>query len=95
MNLAARAEGLTRKFKVPIVMTEYTAERLKGLLDRTQVVDRLGRVGRVELRRLAMVKVKGKAGPVGIYGLSSRGHGERSIVTEDDTTAEVIEMTDT
>lgn len=94
VNLAARAEGLTRKFNVPIVITEHTAERLKGLLDRAQVVDRLGRVGRVDLRRLATVKVKGKAEPVGIYGLASRGHGERSVVTEDDATAEVIEMTD-
>jgi adenylate cyclase len=94
VNLAARAEGLTRKFNVSIVITEYTAEQLKGLLDRTQIRDELGRVGRVDLRRLAIVKVKGKAQPVGIYGLASRGHGEQSVVTEDETTAEVIEMTD-
>jgi adenylate cyclase len=94
VNLAARAEGLTRKFSVSIVITEHTAEQLKGLLDRTQIVDELGRVGRVDLRRLATVKVKGKAQPVGIYGLTSRGHGEKSVVTEDESTAEVIEMTD-
>lgn len=94
VNLAARAEGLTRKFSVPIVITEYTADQLKGLLDRAQGVDKLGRVGRVDLRRLAIVKVKGKAKPVGIYALTSRAHGERSVVTEDEATAEVIEMTD-
>jgi adenylate cyclase len=94
VNLAARAEGLTRKFNVSIVITEYTAEQLKGLLDRTHIQDELGRVGRVDLRRLAIVKVKGKAKPVGIYGLTSRGHGEQSVVTEDETTADVIEMTD-
>jgi adenylate cyclase len=94
VNLAARAEGLTRKFGVSIVITENTAEQLKGLLDRTQVLDVLGRVGRVDLRRLATVKVKGKAKPVGIYALESRGHGEASVVTEDVATAEVIEMTD-
>jgi adenylate cyclase len=94
VNLAARAEGLTRKFGVSVVITENTAERLKGLLDRTQVRDTLGRVGRVDLRRLAIVKVKGKAKPVGIYALTSRAHGERSVVTEDEATAEVIEMTD-
>ena len=33
-----------------------------------------------------------KAEPVGIYGLASRGHGESSVVTEDEATAEVIEM---
>jgi adenylate cyclase len=94
VNLAARAEGLTRKFGVSVVITENTAERLKGLLDRTQVRDTLGRVGRVDLRRLAIVKVKGKAKPVGIYALTSRAHGEQSVVTEDEATAEVIEMTD-
>ncbi len=94
VNLAARAEGLTRKFGVSIVITEYTAEQLKSLLDRTQIQDELGRVGRVDLKRLAIVKVKGKVKPVGIYGLASRGHGEKSIVTEDEATAEVIEMTD-
>jgi adenylate cyclase len=94
VNLAARAEGLTRKFGVSVVITENTAERLKGLLDRAQVRDVLGRVGRVDLRRLAIVKVKGKAKPVGIYALTSRAHGERSVVTEDEATAEVIEMTD-
>ncbi len=94
VNLAARAEGLTRKFSVSIVITENTAEQLKGLLDRTRVRDKLGRVGRVDLRRLATVKVKGKAKPVGIYGLESRGHGEASVVTENVDTAEVVEMTD-
>ena len=94
VNLAARAEGLTRKFSVSIVITENTAERLKGLLDRTEFHDELGRVGRVDLRRLAIVKVKGKAQPVGIYGLASRSHGEISVVTEDEASAEVIEMTD-
>jgi hypothetical protein len=38
------------------------------------------------------VIVKGKAKPVGIYGLASRGHGEASVVTEDAATAEVVEM---
>jgi len=94
VNLAARAEGLTRKFGVTVVITENTAERLKPLLDAARVRDKLGRVGRVDLRRLAVVKVKGKAKPVGIYALTSRAHGESSIVTEDEATAEVIEMTD-
>lgn len=92
VNLAARAEGLTRKFSVPIVITEHTAERLKDLLGTAHGRDILGHVGRVELRRLATVKVKGKEEPVGIYGLASRQHGELSVVTEDAATAEVIEM---
>ena len=92
VNLAARAEGLTRKFDVSVVITENTATRLKPLLDKSRVRDELGFVGRIHLQRLAIVKVKGKAEPVGIYTLSSRQHGESSIVIEDETTAEVIEM---
>lgn len=92
VNLAARAEGLTRKFGVAIIITEHTAEPLKGLLDTARVQDKLGLVGRVKLRRLATVKVKGKAKPVGIYELASRSHGEGSVVTEDAASAEVIEM---
>ena len=94
VNLAARAEGLTRKFSVSVVITEHTAVRLKPLLDKARIDELLGHVGRVDLRRLATVKVKGKAEPVGIYGLTSRGHGEASVVTEEAGTAEVIEMTD-
>jgi adenylate cyclase len=94
VNLAARAEGLTRKFGVAIVITENTAGQLKGLLDRTQVTDKLGRVGRVDLRRLATVKVKGKARPVAIYAMASRGHGEQSVVTEDAASAEIVEMSE-
>jgi adenylate cyclase len=92
VNLAARAEGLTRKFEVSVVITENTATRLKPLLDTSRVRDELGRMGRVDLRRLATVKVKGKVEPVGIYALSSRQHGESSIVIEEEATAEVIEM---
>ncbi len=92
VNLAARAEGLTRKFDVSVVITENTATRLKPMLDKSHIQDEIGFVGRVDLRRLATVKVKGKAEPVGIYGLASRRHGESSVVTEDEATAEVIEM---
>ncbi len=98
VNLAARAEGLTRKFDVPVVLTEYTAERLKAILERPGTdkmrSDVRQGMGRVNLRRLSTVKVKGKAQPVAIYGIASLGHGEASIVIEDAETAEVIEMTE-
>jgi len=98
VNLAARAEGLTRKFDVPVVITEYTAQRLKAILDRPRSggtrADVAPGMGRVDLRRLSTVKVKGKAQPVAMYGITSRQHGESSIVTEDAATAEVLEMTD-
>jgi adenylate cyclase len=98
VNLAARAEGLTRKFDVPVVITEYTAERLKAILDKPRSggtpSDVTQSMGRVDLRRLSTVKVKGKAQPVAMYGIASRQHGEPSVVTEEAGTAEVIEMTD-
>jgi len=98
VNLAARAEGLTRKFDVPVVITEYTAQRLKAILDKPRSTgmrsDVTHGMGRVDLRRLSTVKVKGKAQPVAMYGIASRQHGESSVVTEDAATAEVLEMTD-
>lgn len=98
VNLAARAEGLTRKFDVPVVITEYTAERLKAILDKPGIIemrsDLKHSMGRVNLRRLSTVKVKGKAQPVAMYGIASLAHGEPSIVIEDAETAEIIEMTD-
>lgn len=98
VNLAARAEGLTRKFNVPVVITEYTAGRLKAILDKprgTAAGSALRQsMGRVNLQRLSTVKVKGKALPVAIYGITSLGHGEPSVVIEDAASAEVIEMTD-
>lgn len=78
VNLASRFQGLTRTFGVPIVLTEYTAEHLKSLMNAAEREDNRGRLGHVLLRRLGTVRVKGKAEPVEAYTVESLKMGERS-----------------
>lgn len=52
VNLASRVEGLTKDYKVPIVISENTAKKVKG---------------NFELIPLGDVKVKGKEIPVKVY----------------------------
>jgi len=82
VNLAARAEGLTRKFGCPIVITEYTAERLKQLMRAEETADNRGRISHIDLRKLGTVKVKGKDHSVIVYGLESLGREQQSVVEE-------------
>ncbi|TAJ07065.1 MAG: adenylate/guanylate cyclase domain-containing protein [Nitrospirae bacterium] len=93
VNLAARAEGLTRKFGCPIVITEYTAERLKQLMGAEENQDNRGRISHIDLRKLGAVKVKGKDQPVVVYGLGSLGRDQASVVAED-ASEETLEMTE-
>jgi adenylate cyclase len=92
-NLASRTEGLTRKFGVPILMTEYTAERVKPLILAGETPENRGRIGHVLLRRLAPVLVKGKAQPVIMYELRPLGREEPSRIEEPEL-PEVLVMTD-
>ena len=82
VNLAARIEGLTRHFECPIIITEDTAARLKGLLQGDEREDNKGRLGHVVLRKLRSVKVKGKDRPVVVYALESKKRGDASVVDE-------------
>jgi adenylate cyclase len=93
VNLAARAEGLTRKFGSPIVITEYTAERLKRLMGTEETEDNFGRIRHIDLRKLGSVRVKGKDQPVVVYGLGSLGRSQESVVAED-ASEETLDMTD-
>jgi adenylate cyclase len=93
VNLAARAEGLTRRFGCPIVVTEQTAERLRTLLGAEERGDNRGRLGHVALRKLGAVKVKGKDEPVVTYALESLGRQERSRV-EESAPAELTETSE-
>jgi adenylate cyclase len=91
VNLAARAEGLTRTFKTSIVITEYTATALTEIIDDSPEGDNAGRLGHVLLRKLRAVKVKGKDQPVVIYSLESLGREEQSRIIEE-VSDEVLEM---
>lgn len=81
-NLASRIEGLTRHFECPIIITEDTAARLKGLLKGDEREDNKGRLGHIVLRKLRSVKVKGKDRPVVVYALESKKRGDASVVDE-------------
>jgi adenylate cyclase len=60
VNLGSRVEGLTRKYNVHILITEYTYERLKHAIEEGKFKD-------VEFREVEKVQVKGKEIPVTIY----------------------------
>jgi adenylate cyclase len=85
-NLAARAQTLTRRFGCPIVLTESTAGHLKRLLAEDEREGNRGRIGHVSLRRLGLVRVKGKAAAVTVYGLESLDREAASTVQEEGPT---------
>ena len=93
VNLAARFQGLTRKFGCPIVVTESTAERLKSMIGAEEKSDNRGHLGHVSLRKLGSVKVKGKDKPVGAYAVESLQRDESSKV-EEAAPEEPMEMTE-
>ncbi len=82
VNVAARFQGLTRKFGCPIVLTEHTAGRLKELMQAEERSDNQGRIGHVSLRRLGTVTVKGSDRPLGAYSVASLAREEASRVDE-------------
>ena len=55
VNLAARLESVTKDYRVPIIISEYTYEHVKG---------------RFPTHELDTVTVKGKSQPVKIYGVT-------------------------
>ncbi|HSB70647.1 MAG TPA: adenylate/guanylate cyclase domain-containing protein, partial [Candidatus Methylomirabilis sp.] len=52
VNLASRLEGVTKEFKTPIVVSQYTAEDVAGVF---------------RLRELGEVRVKGRAEAVRVF----------------------------
>ena len=93
VNLASRTEGLTRKFGTPIMMTEYTAERVKPLIQAAETPGNKGRLAHVALRKLASVKVKGKEQPVIMYELRPLERDQPSSIEEPEL-VETLVMTD-
>jgi len=87
VNLAARVEGLTRKFKAPIVISEYTLEHIKPILATEGSPDSRGRLGHVLIQGLGTVKVKGKDRSVVVYSLRTLNHNEPSRIVESESLA--------
>ncbi|BCB97457.1 adenylate/guanylate cyclase domain-containing protein [Dissulfurispira thermophila] len=75
VNLGSRIEGLTRKYNVHILITEFTLEKIKDLVAE-------GRLYRAAIEGLEKVAVKGKERPVEIYEIRSLQQGEESKITE-------------
>lgn len=71
VNLTARIERLTREFGVPIILTEYTAQRVRPLIEADETPDNRRHLGHVALRKLTSVRVRGKQQPVIVYELES------------------------
>lgn len=86
VNLGARVEGLTRRYDTPILMTEYTLEKLRPALA-------AGALRGVAIRGLERVIVKGKDTPVGIYAVTPGERAAAPVVVECDP-ARVVRLTE-
>ncbi len=64
VNLGARVETLTRKYDSRVLITEFTYEKVRHLVED-------GRLYRVDMKEMDTVKVKGKDIPVRIFGIRS------------------------
>lgn len=86
VNLGARVEGLTRKYSADIIITEFTLERLRGIMEKDQS-------WKIRIKGLDAVAVKGKLKPVYIYGVEALGEGETSEIIECEV-KDVVTMTE-
>ncbi|MDI6729226.1 MAG: adenylate/guanylate cyclase domain-containing protein, partial [Thermodesulfovibrionales bacterium] len=75
VNLGSRVEGLTRKYNVHILITEFTMNKIKDLIT-------AGKLWRTEVTGLEKVVVKGKEQPVAIYEVKGLEQGAESRVKE-------------
>ena len=64
VNLGARVETLTRKYDSRVLMTEFTYEKIRHLVEE-------GKLYRVDMKEMDTVKVKGKDIPIKIFGIHS------------------------
>jgi adenylate cyclase len=85
-NLAARVQKLTRKLGCPVVITEYTAARVKNMIAIADHADNRGRLGHVSLRKLGTARIKGRDETVIVYALESLKREEPSRVEEESPT---------
>jgi len=73
VNLAARVEGLTRKYGVDLLITDVTLQAV-----RNQVAS--GRIGHVAIRGVEEAEVKGRVQRIAVYEVSALAEGEGSQV---------------
>lgn len=77
VNLGSRVEGLTRKYNVHILITEFTMNKIRELI----TTGKLWRT-ETEVTGLERVVVKGKEQPVAIYEVKGLEQGAKSRITE-------------
>lgn len=75
VNLGSRVEGLTRKYNVHILITDFTLSKIKDFAEK-------GRLAHISIKGLEKVIVKGKEKPVEIYEVKSFKHGSKSEIVE-------------
>jgi adenylate cyclase len=83
VNLAARVEGLTRQYKTHMLITEYTYQKVKPLIQFEPLHDgpdapMRQRLGHALIRELASVQVKGKTRPITIFEVTGLKPGQPS-----------------
>jgi adenylate cyclase len=81
VNLGARVESLTRRMKSNILLTEFTLERIRGLIS-------AGTFGHLAVRGMGMVTVKGKEDPVSVFQVFSKEPGSGSEIEDGEWRAE-------
>jgi adenylate cyclase len=86
VNIGARVESLTRKFKTNILMTELPLGKIVNLVNTS-------RIGHVSIQGVGNVVVKGKEKAIRIYEIKSLDPSADSFITESDDD-EVIHMKD-
>ena len=82
VNLAARVEGLTRKYDARILITEYTYRKIQHLVESREGETSQNRLGQVEFQEKPPVQVKGKAKPVTVYDVVHLPLGNESSVSK-------------
>jgi len=86
VNLGARVEGLTRKYDADIIITEFTLEKLRPVMEKDPS-------WKIRVKGLDAVAVKGKLKPVYIYSVKALGEGEMQECIECEV-KEVVTMTE-
>ena len=86
VNLGARVEGLTRKYNADIIITQFTLEKIRGMISE-------GKIWRLQVRGLDKVAVKGKADYVEIYAIEASEEGKECLIIECEN-KEVVRFTE-
>ena len=77
VNLASRLEGLNKKFETEIIISEFTLEKIRNLIEE-------GKFGALLFRGLGNTTVKGKEKPVKIYSVEIHKEGKAEIIEVSD-----------